>query len=57
MLVLRRRRLDYINSSGLTAILACARQLKAHGGALAIAEARGTVAMAPETAGLDRLIP
>ena len=55
-IVLNFRRLDYINSGGLTSILICARQLKARGGALAIAEAHGTAAMALATAGFDSLL-
>jgi anti-sigma B factor antagonist len=56
-MVLDLRRLDYINSSGLTAILVTAQRLRARGGALAIAGAHGMAALALETAGIDRLVP
>ncbi len=54
--VLDLARLDYINSSGLTAILVAARHLRARGGEMVIAGARGTPAMALETAGFDALL-
>lgn len=54
--VLDLARLDYINSSGLTAIMVTARHLRARGGELVIAAPRGTPAMALETAGFDTLL-
>ena len=54
--VLDLARLDYINSSGLTAILVAARHLRERGGRMVIAAARGMPAMALETAGFDSLL-
>lgn len=54
--ILQLRRLDYISSTGLHAVLRVAKRLCARGGELVIAEAHGNVAAALEASGLDALI-